>query len=77
MHGRAQEDKGLRKDVSIKPIRLKRTKKFNPDAFKYQELDLSVYGRYLVGFRTIFNEYLEDIEIYTKKTPNVQEYVLR
>lgn len=48
--------------------------KFNPNAFKYQDLDLSVYGRHVIGFKTVFNEYLEDIEVYTKKASDVQAY---
>lgn len=55
----------------------KMSKKFNPNEFKYQDLDLSVYGRHVFGFRMVFNEYLEDIEVYTKKVPDVNEYVLR
>lgn len=47
------------------------------NAFKYQSLDLSVYGRNLIGFKSTFKEYLEDLEIYTIKTPDVQEYTLR
>ena len=58
-----------------KPLDL--NKGINPDSFKYQELDLSWYGRHLIGFRTIFNEYLEDLEVYTVKTPQVQEYSIR
>lgn len=60
-----------------KPQKKKWSKKFNPNEFKYQDLDLSVYGRHVFGFRMIFNEYLEDIEVYTKKVPDVNEYVLR
>jgi len=55
----------------------KRQKGINSNSFKYQELDLSVYGRHLIGFRTIFNEYLEDLEVYTIKTPDVQDLVIR
>ena len=47
------------------------------ESFKYQILDLSVYGRHLIGFRSVFNEYLEDLEIYTSKTQDVQEYSIR
>lgn len=56
---------------------IKTKKGINPDTYKYQELDLSVYGRHLIGFRTKFNEYLEDIEVYTVKTPDVQDYIIR
>jgi hypothetical protein len=49
----------------------KNKKGSNSDSFKYQELDLSWYGRHLIGFRTIFNEYLEDLEVYTVKTPHL------
>lgn len=46
---------------------IKSKKGASPDEFKYQELDLSWYGRHVVGFKTVFNEYLEDLEIYTIK----------
>ena len=70
------DDKKDKSGMSKKPIKIKQ-KGLNPDAFKYQELDLSWYGRHLIGFRTIFNEYLEDLEVYTVKTPHVQEYSIR
>ena len=52
-------------------------KKIQFEKYKYQILDLSVYGRHLVGFRSTFNEYLEDLEVYTSKTQDVQEYSIR
>ncbi|CAI2373579.1 unnamed protein product [Moneuplotes crassus] len=48
--------------------------KIDENEFKYQDLDLSVYGRYLIGFKTKFGEYLEDIEVYTKKLSEIQNY---
>lgn len=48
--------------------------KVNFNKFKYQDLDLSMYGTHLVGFKSTFDSYLEDLEIYTFKTPDLQEY---
>lgn len=38
------------------------------DKFKHQILDLSVYGKHIIGFKSVFNEYLEDLEVYSVLT---------
>jgi hypothetical protein len=58
------EKENINKKEPVKLKKQTKNKKVNTDAFKYQELDLSVYGRHVIGFRSLFNEYLEDIEIY-------------
>jgi len=68
MENEPQDDESLYAPPLIKKS------KIDENEFKYQDLDLSVYGRYLIGFKTRFGEYLEDIEIYTKKLAEIQNY---
>jgi len=49
----------------------------NHRAYKYQILDLSVYGRNIIGFRSTFQAYLEDLEIYTVKSSEAQGFLLK
>ena len=61
--------------VGMTLIQLQNKSKINDNDFKYQDLDLSVYGRYVIGFKTKFTEYLEDIEVYTKKATDIQDFI--
>lgn len=47
-----------------------RPKNAKLDKFKHQILDLQVYGRHIIGFRSVFGEYLEDFEVYSAVTGN-------
>ena len=61
--------------VGMVVIHFQNKSKINDNDFKYQDLDLSVYGRYVIGFKTKFKEYLEDIEVYTKKATDIQDFI--